>query len=62
MVWRLFAQVITSDYYPFPHVVETYQEFFGPAGLAEFRRLAEERLAGLPLPPPEPPEIIGTSP
>lgn len=53
---RLFAQVTSSGYDPFPDVVETYQGHFGAAGLSEFRRLAEERLAGLPLPPPEPPE------
>ncbi len=53
---RLLAQVISNDYNPFPDVVKTYQDHFGAAGLAEFKRLAEERLAGLPVPPPEPPE------
>ncbi len=56
---RLFAHVTASNYYPFPEVVRTYQVHFGAAGLAEFRRLAEDRLAGLPVPPPEPPEPEG---
>ena len=59
---RLFAQVISNDYYPFPDVVHTYQEHFGAGGLAEFRRLAEERLAGLPVPPPESPATNGEIP
>jgi hypothetical protein len=59
---RLFAQVIASPWDPFPDVVETYQEFFGAEGLAEFRSQAEARLAGLPVPPPEPPEICGDIP
>jgi hypothetical protein len=43
----------------FKDVLETYHVRFGADGLAEFRRLAEERLAGLPMPPPEPPEPSG---
>lgn len=59
---RLFVQVTSSSYDPFPEVVETYQDHFGTAGLSAFRRLAEERLAGLPLPHSEPPEIRGDIP
>lgn len=59
---RLFAQVISNDYNPFPDVVKTYSDHFGAAGLTEFRRLTEERLAGLPVPPPEPPETNGEIP
>ena len=39
---RLFVQVISNDYYPFPDVVHTYRDHFGASGWAEFRRLAEE--------------------
>ncbi len=59
---RLFSHVISSGYYPFPEVVRTYQVHFGVAGVAEFKRLAEERLAGLSLPPPGPPEPDGQIP
>ena len=50
---RLFHHLISSGADHFPDVIQNYQLHFGQAGVAEFKRLAEERLAGLPLPPPE---------
>jgi hypothetical protein len=51
---RLFHHLISSGADHFPDVIKNYQLYFGPAGLTAFKRLAEDRLAGLPVPPPEP--------
>ena len=59
---RLFKHLISSQWDYFPDVIKNYQIHFGAAGLAEFRRLAEERLAALPVPAPELPEPCGGLP
>jgi hypothetical protein len=50
---RFFQSLDSNPWSPMAQAIKAYQSFFGAAGLAELQRLAEERLAALPVPPAE---------
>lgn len=51
---RFFQSLVSNPWSPVAQGMKAYHSFFGAAGLAELRKLAEERLAALPVPPAEP--------